>query len=120
MINDNLILALASPYFAHMGMLDPMKKVFITSKHIESLPVLLFTTLALQIFNIDYDNSLKCLIRIKTKKSTIEPNYFLVGCSVLLQQFHPSTKLEYFAYIANYIKSTINFIMINKEVSKNP
>ena len=24
------------------------------------------------------------------------------------------------AYIANYIKSTINFIMINKEVSKNP
>jgi hypothetical protein len=50
----------------------------------------------MKIFNIDYDNNLKCLIRIKTKKSSIEPNYFLVGCSVLLQQFHPSTKLEYF------------------------
>jgi hypothetical protein len=49
MLNDNLILALASPYFAHMGMLDPMKKVFITSKHIESLPILLFTSLSLQV-----------------------------------------------------------------------
>ena len=26
----------------------------------------------------------------------------------------------YSAYIANYIKSTINFIMINKEVNRNP
>ena len=34
MVNDNLILALTGPYFAHMGMLDPMKKVFITCKHI--------------------------------------------------------------------------------------
>lgn len=49
MLNDNLILALASPYFAHMGLLDPMKKVFITSKHIESLPILLFTALSLQV-----------------------------------------------------------------------
>ena len=43
---------------------------------------------------MDYDNNLKCLIR--TKKSQIEPNYFLVGCLCLLQQFHPTTKLEYF------------------------
>jgi hypothetical protein len=49
MMNDNFILALASPYFSHMGMLDPMKKVYITSKHIESLPILLFTSLSLQV-----------------------------------------------------------------------
>lgn len=49
-MNDNFILALASPYFAHMGMLDPMKKVYVTSKHIESLPILLFTSLSLQVF----------------------------------------------------------------------
>jgi hypothetical protein len=49
MVNDNFLLALASPYFAHMGMLDPMKKVYITSKHIESLPILLFTALSLQV-----------------------------------------------------------------------
>lgn len=48
-MNDNFLLALASPYFAHMGMLDPMKKVYITSKHIESLPILLFTALSLQV-----------------------------------------------------------------------
>ena len=47
-----------------------------------------------QIFNMDYDSGLKCLIR--AKKSTFEPNYFLVGCLCLLQQFHPSAKLEYF------------------------
>ena len=52
MLNDNILLALASPYFAHMGMLDPMKKVYITSKHIESLPILLFTALSLQVLAI--------------------------------------------------------------------
>lgn len=52
---------------------------------------------------------------------------FIVGSLCLLQQFHPSAKLEYFcnlliysAFIGNYIKSTIYFIMINKEVIKNP
>jgi len=91
MINDNLILTLAGTYFSHMGMLDPMKKVFITGKHIESLPIILFTSVSLQIFNMDYDNNLKSLIR--SKKSQIEPNLFLVGSLCLLQQFHPSAKL---------------------------
>ena len=49
MVNDNLVLALSGPYFAHMGMLDPMKKVFITCKHIESLPIILFTSLSLNV-----------------------------------------------------------------------
>lgn len=49
MVNDNIILALAGSYFAHMGMLDPMKKVFITCKHIESLPIILFTTVSLHV-----------------------------------------------------------------------
>jgi len=34
MVNDNLVMALANPYFAHMGMMDPMKKVFVTCRHI--------------------------------------------------------------------------------------
>lgn len=49
MINDNLILALAGPYFAHMGLLDPMKKVYITCTQLESLPIVLFTTISLQV-----------------------------------------------------------------------
>ena len=94
MINDNLILALTGPYFAHMGMQDPMKKVFITCKHIESLPILLFASVSLQILNMDYDNHLKSLVR--TKKTPIEPNMFILGSLCLLQQFHPSAKLEFF------------------------
>lgn len=43
---------------------------------------------------MDYDNNLKSLIR--TKKGQIEPNYFLMGSLCLLQQFHPTTKLEFF------------------------
>jgi hypothetical protein len=49
MVNDNLVLALAGPYFAHMGMMDPTKKVYITTKHIESLPIVLFTAVSLQV-----------------------------------------------------------------------
>jgi len=43
---------------------------------------------------MDYDNGLKSLVR--TKKGQIEPNYFLAGILCLLQQFHPTTKLEFF------------------------
>lgn len=49
MINDNMILALAGPYFAHMGLLDPMKKVYITCTQLESLPIMLFTSISLQV-----------------------------------------------------------------------
>jgi hypothetical protein len=69
MVNDNLVLALVGPYFAHMGMQDPMKKVFVTSKHIESLPIILFTTVSMHILTMDYDNNLKSLVR--TKKAVI-------------------------------------------------
>lgn len=49
MINDNMILALAGNYFAHMGLLDPVRKVYITHKHVESLPIMLFTCVSLQV-----------------------------------------------------------------------
>ncbi len=52
MVNDNLILALVGPYFAHTGMMDPIKKVFVTSKHIESLPIILFTTVSMHVLDI--------------------------------------------------------------------
>jgi hypothetical protein len=42
-------MAVAGCYFTHMGMLDPIKKIFITCKHIESLPIILFTTISLNV-----------------------------------------------------------------------
>jgi hypothetical protein len=44
---------------------------------------------------MDYDNALKSMVR-NGKKGTIEPNMFIVGSLCLLQQFHPSAKLEFF------------------------
>lgn len=51
-----------------------------------------------KILNIDYDYSLKSLTRNNNRKNPIpiEPNMFIVGSLCLLQQFHPSAKLEYF------------------------
>ena len=48
-MTDNLVMAVAGCYFTHMGMLDPIKKIFITCKHIESLPIMLFTTISLNV-----------------------------------------------------------------------
>jgi hypothetical protein len=64
----------------------------------------------------------------KNKKEIIEPNYYLMGLLCLLYQFNPSNKLSFFGkivcynivYISSLIKSTINFIISNKEVSKDP
>lgn len=43
--NENLLLTLVNPYFKHLGMLEPLKKVFITSEPIENLPLIIFTTI---------------------------------------------------------------------------
>ena len=42
-------MALSSPYFAHMGMLDPLKKIYITCKHLEHLPIVMFTTISMHV-----------------------------------------------------------------------
>ena len=41
--NENLLLALISPYFKHLGMLEPLKKIYLTSEPIEHLSLFLFT-----------------------------------------------------------------------------
>lgn len=43
--NENLLLVLMNPYFKHLGMLEPMKKIFLTCDPIEHLPLYLFTLL---------------------------------------------------------------------------
>jgi len=100
-------------------MSDPMKKIYVTSKPINHLGLILFTSLAINIPLMDYDKNLKSLVR-KSKKESIEPNYYLMGLLCLLYQFNPSNKLSFFVYISSLIKSTINFIISNKEVSKDP
>lgn len=92
-----------------------MKKIYVTSKPINHLGLMLFTSLAINIPLMDYDKNLKSLVRKnKKEKEIIEPNYYLMGLLCLLYQFNPSNKLSFFVYISSLIKSTINFIISNK------
>lgn len=75
---------------------------------------------------MDFDKRLKALVR-KNPKEPFEPNYFISGVLVFLNQFHSTNKDTFFGrhqcnagYLSHYIKSTMNFIMINKEVNRNP
>jgi|JI6StandDraft_1071083.scaffolds.fasta_scaffold13888_2 hypothetical protein len=114
-------------------MSEALRKIYITVKPIEFLPMIVFTIVCMnvitrptQINNMDFDKKLKALVR-KNPKEPFEPNYFISGVLVFLNQFHSSNKDMFFGrqftdlgYISHYIKSTMNFIMINKEVNKNP
>jgi len=100
-------------------MSEALRKIYITVKPIEFLPMIVFTIVCMNINNMDFDKKLKALVR-KNPKEPFEPNYFISGVLVFLNQFHSSNKDMFFGYISHYIKSTMNFIMINKEVNKNP
>lgn len=60
-MNENILLKVLTPYTSNLGMSDPMKKIYVTSKPINHLGLLLFTSLAINVFfvsNIDSFNGL--------------------------------------------------------------
>ena len=117
--SESCLLSFISHFCNFLGMSEALRKIYITGKPIEFLPMIVFTIVCMNINNMDFDKKLKALVR-KNPKEAFEPNYFISGVLVFLNQFHSSNKDMFFGYISHYIKSTMNFIMINKEVNKNP
>lgn len=48
-LNENILLKLLNPYMSNLGMSDPMKKIYVTSKPINHLGLILFTSLAINV-----------------------------------------------------------------------
>ncbi len=48
-VNENILLKLLTPYTLNLGMSDPMKKIYVTSKPINHLGLILFTSLAINV-----------------------------------------------------------------------
>ena len=48
-LNENILLKILNPYTSNLGMSDPMKKIYVTSKPINHLGLMLFTSLAINV-----------------------------------------------------------------------
>ena len=48
-LNENILLKVLNPFTSNLGMSDPMKKIYVTSKPINHLGLILFTTLAINV-----------------------------------------------------------------------
>jgi hypothetical protein len=48
-LNENILLKILNPYTSNLGMSDPMKKIYVTSKPINHLGLILFTSLAINV-----------------------------------------------------------------------
>jgi hypothetical protein len=50
-MSENIFLKLINPYSSNLGMSEPLKKVYVTSKPISHLGLILFATLTINVAN---------------------------------------------------------------------
>jgi hypothetical protein len=100
--SESCLLSFISHFCNFMGMSEALRKIYITVKPIEFLPMIMFTIVCMnvlftitQINNMDFDKKLKALVR-KNIKEPFEPNFFISGLLVFLNQFHSSNKEIFF------------------------
>jgi len=82
---ENEFLFWTSKLFAYNGISDPIKKIYITSNPIDTLPLIMFLMVNSIIMQLDYDTKLNTLVK-KLKTDSFEPNYFIVGLLCFMNQ----------------------------------
>ena len=103
-------------YVEAAGLHDPLTKIYITSKPLDELPILLFLFTIACMPRLQYDKNFGCLVRRK-QGDAIDGVPLIVGCSTVLRQFHPSYARKFLAYLGQFVRSNIDFTL-TREASK--
>lgn len=104
--DDNPLLSHLNKLLEASGMCDPLSKIYVVTEPIEGLPILLFFFILTFMSKLQYDPHFSSLVRRK-------PNFpldgmpLVVGVWTLLKQFHPSYTQQLFAYLGQFVRSTM-------------
>lgn len=119
--NENALLYQSLKLFNFVGLTDPLRKIYITTKTPENLPLVLTLLLMNELGAIDFDHKLNSLVkRTKEKNYELEPNFLIIGIIGFLNQFHQSHTDIFISYLGHYVKATVNFLLLTREIQKNP
>jgi hypothetical protein len=88
------------------------------SEPLENLTILLFLFVVTCLPKLAYDTNLVALVRRKDKDG-IDGGPLIAGIVTILKQFHPSCTLQFFGYLGQFTRSTLDFVLSDVKLHKN-
>lgn len=64
---ENSLLSMIGKYCNYLGMSEPLRKIYITVRPVNFLPLIMFVMVSLNIPNIDFDRKLQSLVKKNPK-----------------------------------------------------
>ncbi|XP_047110859.1 LOW QUALITY PROTEIN: WASH complex subunit 5 [Schistocerca piceifrons] len=95
-----------STYLDWAGMSNPYSKIYITTKNLQYLALLLFLFAISQLGRLHYARNLGTLINKKSQEP-LDGVPFVVGVQTVLRQFHPEIRNQFILYVSQYVKSYV-------------
>eukprot|EP00753_Platysulcus_tardus_P012790 PLAT3544.1.p2 GENE.PLAT3544.1~~PLAT3544.1.p2 ORF type:complete len:1162 (+),score=712.35 PLAT3544.1:31-3486(+) len=103
---ENPLLEELARYMEATGFHNPLAKIYVTTDALDNFTVLLFLFVLANMKRLVYDRAFSTLVRRKASDG-VDGVPFLVGVLTILRQFHPLYTHEFFAYLGQFVRSSI-------------
>ena len=97
---------------------DPLAKVYITSRPLVMLPLVLALFTISQIKKLRYDGDLATLRRIE-QTDEVDGYVLVVGLATILKQWHPSYLRMYLEAISQFVRSNVHCAFAGENVHES-
>ena len=97
---------------------DPLQNIFVKADPLDGLPVVIFLFIISMIPKLEFDPDFSALVRTN-EDITLDGWPVIVGIQTLMKQFHPSYAKSLLAYLAQFIRATIEHSSSSRDSIKN-
>jgi WASH complex subunit strumpellin len=94
------------PFLDNVGLSDAQSKVYVTSKPIPEIPLVLVALLVRNLGRVAWDERLSALVS-KKKEDSFDAAPFAYGVMLLLKQFHTDMRELFMGHVAQLVRSTV-------------
>lgn len=116
--DDSAVIEDVSEFLDHLGMVNPIDKVYITHEPLAGLPVLLLWCCLRELNYLEWNHKINCLIRTEQAikaNMPLDGAPFIVGCLTILKQFHVDYTHQFVKLLSQYVRSLIAFESAQKK-----
>ena len=100
------IIAEICPFLDNVGLSDAQSKVYVTSKPIPEIPLVLVALVIRNMSRVSFDDRFSALVS-KKKDDSFDAAPFAFGVMLLLKQFHSDMRDLFFSHVAQLVRSIV-------------
>jgi WASH complex subunit strumpellin len=103
---DNPLMSELTSYLESAGISSPLTKIYITTKKLQHVPLIVFLVVTANLPKLTYVKSVGELV-CKKPAEPLDGAPFVAGAVTLLKQFHSENTDQFFALLGQYVRSMI-------------